>query len=267
MSSRKSPRALLAGVPNRRALINGAVTVVVLALVLLGFVAFGAGNAAKDAASQRAGSAATQARGPVAEDDVSLGATSNASLQSKTTTTPPSNTKSASSGSKASGSAGDSGSGGGSGSDDSGSGGSAGALDASGKIADIRAALPAAFAGYAIGVPGKQGADAVVSATPSASTAAAQRLIWAVHDRGSVSAAKAFVSNVSKKTYEVDGADVKVAGVSAYYGTDGTRFATVVFVKGQYVFEVLGSAASGDPGVVRSTVLAAAQVFPVLSAE
>jgi hypothetical protein len=133
-------------------------------------------------------------------------------------------------------------------------------------MSDLALALPRAFSGYALGVPSKQGADAVVSATPSASGAAAQRLIWAVHDRGGAAEAKTFVNNVSRKTYGVDGADVKVSGMSAYYGTDGMRFATVVFVRGRYVFEVLGTAASGDPGVVRSTVLTAAEAFPVLSA-
>lgn len=265
MDPRASLRTVFSDPANRRFVLSGAVTVVVLALIVLGITAFGAGgNASKNARSGGDGSTATEARGPAASGGVSLGASSSATLEGKTTTVPPSATgKSGSAGSQAGGS-----SSGGSGSEGgSESGADPGTPDSSGKIPDIRAALPTAFSGYSVGVPSKQGADAVVSATPSAGGSAAQRLIWAVHDRGSASAAKTFVSKVSRTTYEVDSADVKVRGVSAYYGTDGMRFATVVFVKGQYVFEVLGTAASGDPGVVRSTVLAAAQAFPVLSAK
>jgi hypothetical protein len=265
MSPRTSLRTLFTDPANRRAVVSGAVTVVILALVIVGITAFGSSSAPKNVGTGHGGSSAIEASDPAASGELSLGTTTSATLASKTATAPSSTTRPGSSGSQGGGSnGGGSGSGSGSG---GGSGGGSGTLNSSGKISDLGAALPTAFAGYSVGVPSKQGADAVVSATPLAGAAAAQRIIWAVHDRGSASSAKSFVTKVSKTTYEVDAANVTIRGISAYYGTDGMRFATVVFTREQYVFEVLGTAASGDPDVVRSTVLSAAGAFPVLSAK
>ena len=47
------------------------------------------------------------------------------------------------------------------------------------------------------------------------------------------------MSVVSKKSFDKDGTSVSIDGAPGYFGTDGTRYATCVYVRGRYAFEVL----------------------------
>ncbi len=88
------------------------------------------------------------------------------------------------------------------------------------------------------------------------------QLSWAVHDLKSEAAAKSFVAKTSKKAFPKNPGTVTVHGTKAYFGTDGTRFATVSFSRGRYAFEVLVTVNGVAPKTAKSVASEAAKVFP-----
>jgi hypothetical protein len=122
--------------------------------------------------------------------------------------------------------------------------------------------LPTAFPGYTVGGVEQGGpSDANVSAAPAQANAPVTSVLWTVHDRGTASGANAFLASVSKKLYSKDAAQVRVSDVTAYFGTDGQRFATVAYVRGRYVFEVIVTAQA--PAGARELASRAAAGFSV----
>jgi hypothetical protein len=131
------------------------------------------------------------------------------------------------------------------------------------KVADIRKLLPDTLADYSLGSRESLGADASVAGSPNLNTSPATRVVWAVHDRGTAKAARAFLTNTTKELYGKDGASVTVAGYGGYFGTDGTRFASIAVPRGRYVFEVTLTSADGTtPAVLKALALQAAGAFP-----
>lgn len=104
---------------------------------------------------------------------------------------------------------------------------------------NVRQLLPGHFAGYALGTTSRVGIDAVVAGSPTKPDSTVTRITWAVHDRGSDSKAVDFVNNTSKSLYKNDPATVVINGVPAYFATDGRQYATAVYTRGRYVFEVI----------------------------
>lgn len=132
---------------------------------------------------------------------------------------------------------------------------------------DPRKLLPSAAEGYSFFTPIGDKTDAVVSAEPvegAAAAATVARVQYSVHDRGSAAAAAGYIDTVTKKVYGKDVTQATVHGAKAYVGTDGTRLAVVVFVRGRYVFELIATARSGDPAGIRALSVAAAKAFPAV---
>jgi hypothetical protein len=129
-------------------------------------------------------------------------------------------------------------------------------------VKDLKALLPKSVPGYAMGTATGNKTDVAVSGSPTDPEALASRCVWTVHDRGKPSEAKAFVEDVSKELYASDAAAPTIDGVPAYFGTDGTRFATVVYVRGRYVFEVVLTKLDGSPEQLQGEAEAAAKAFP-----
>jgi hypothetical protein len=129
------------------------------------------------------------------------------------------------------------------------------------KQVDISKLLPVAASGFTMYQPQVTGAEAQISGEPATKGV---RVIWAVHDRGSVSAAAKFITAVSKRAYAKDAQSASIDGASAYLGTDGTRYATAVYVRGRYVFEVLVSLATPSADIKQALPIArdAAVAFP-----
>jgi hypothetical protein len=152
---------------------------------------------------------------------------------------------------------------GGSGSSTGGSGSnpSAGTPSPFDKKVDIAKLLPVTAAGYTMYPPQVSDTEAQVSGDPATKGV---RVIWAVHDRGTSAAAAKFVTKVSKSAYAKNGQTASIDGASAYLGTDGSRYATAVYVRGRYVFEVLVSLATPSAEVVQALPIAkaAASAFP-----
>jgi hypothetical protein len=122
--------------------------------------------------------------------------------------------------------------------------------------------LPARATDFSLGTATGTKTDATVSGDPTEASSPASRSLWTVHDRKNQAGAGKFITSVSKELYGKDGQDVVIDGTKAYFGTDGTRFATVVYVRGRYVFEVVLTSPSGSPKQLRTEAQKAAKAFP-----
>lgn len=127
-------------------------------------------------------------------------------------------------------------------------------------IDDLGALLPATFPEFSLGDVSVVDLDAQVSGTAVKLSNPARQITWAVHGFANPSAAKAFIDDTSKQFYGSGGESVKIDGASGYFGTDGTRYATAVYVRGKYVFEVLVSG-DVDPAGHKTVAVAAAKAF------
>jgi len=127
---------------------------------------------------------------------------------------------------------------------------------------DLPALLPSSVQGYSLGTKSAVGDDATVSGSPSTPDLIGSRAVWSVHYRKSDKEAAEFVSDVSKSLYSKNPKNVNVDGAKGYFGTDGTRFATVVYVRGRYVFEVVLTSLDGKASALELEAGNAAKAFP-----
>jgi len=254
---------------SRGAIVSGAITVAVLAAVIIGVAALGPTRSSEPEVKLGLGAEGADAQQYAiqAENALASGDTTAAiALANKALSVDPNNqaaktvilraTTPSSSGSGSGGSS--NGSGG-----NSGGGSSAPDPDKgfTKKISSMSGVLPATFTEYFLGGATTVGSESQVSATPISSKQQATQIIWTLHQLGSKAEARAFVSDVSKNLYAKDQAALKFDGVTAYFGTDGARFATVAYVRGIYVFEVLVTANSTDPKNLKTLAQKAAQAF------
>lgn len=130
-------------------------------------------------------------------------------------------------------------------------------------IKDIGAMLPAEFPGYGMGFIAAVGNNADVSAVPESAGMPAFRIAWAVRDRESEKGAKSYISKTTKELYSKSSEpDVAVDGAVGYFGTNGTDLATLTYVRGRYVFEVVVVADQpGEPEKLRLLAVDAAKAF------
>lgn len=127
-------------------------------------------------------------------------------------------------------------------------------------IPGLETLLPQTFDGYAFGAPVAFEGEASISASASRKSGPT-RILWAIHDAGEERAAKEFTKETSRQLYGSDSRDVEIDGADAYFGTDGMRFATVVYSRGRYVFEVLVSGTGDAPAHYRDVAVNAAMAF------
>ena len=124
--------------------------------------------------------------------------------------------------------------------------------------------LPTVVEGFDLGPASERGADVTRAGSPKEGGTPVSSVLWSVHDRGSKKNAGTFIGKVTKRAFPKNGASTTVNGVAGYFGTDGTQVATVVFAKGRYVYEVNASAVPGvNPSKARAIALKVAEVFPV----
>jgi hypothetical protein len=124
-----------------------------------------------------------------------------------------------------------------------------------------RSLLPKAFTDYALGSAQADGPDATVGGSPTKAAAKVTSVVWSVHDCATPAKSASFLQSVTKSLYPKDAAAVPVNGVSAYFGTDGTRFASVAFSRNRYVFEVVLTSTDA-PSSAKGLAEQAAAVFP-----
>lgn len=131
-------------------------------------------------------------------------------------------------------------------------------------VADVGVLLPESVPGYELALAVVVGPDASVAADPveGGPVGTVRRALFTVHDRATPDAADAFLRDVTRIAYPNDSANVTVDGVSAYFGTDGTRFAVVAYKRGRFVFEVVVTTAGQSPAALRDATVSAARAFP-----
>lgn len=131
-------------------------------------------------------------------------------------------------------------------------------------ISDMTKLLPRSAAGYALGMPVSDKTDAAISGDPTVEGPRAEvsTVLFSVHDRKDANGAASFITKVSRTVYPKDQGTVEVEGTDAYFGTDGKRLATVVYVRGRYVFEVIMTANSGTAKSLKALAAKAAESFP-----
>jgi len=123
--------------------------------------------------------------------------------------------------------------------------------------------LPTAAAGYSLGAPTELKGDVTMSGRPTSPNLPIYAVIWSAHDRKTAAKAKEFVTKTSKVAFPEDSASVTIDGVPGYFGTDGTKFATVSFARGRYAFELLVTSSPGyKPIDTKAAALAVARSFP-----
>lgn len=124
--------------------------------------------------------------------------------------------------------------------------------------------LPAKVEGYAAGEVSVAKSDVVqpFAATDPDVVIRARRALFQVHDRLNPGGATKFVNKVSKVAFPQDAATVKVGGVDGYFGTDGRGSAVVSFARGRYAFEVILASAGDPPASLKDLALKAARSFP-----
>ena len=135
-------------------------------------------------------------------------------------------------------------------------------------IKNLSTLLPTIVGGYKVSPAENQGATSVTTAEPLSGRAAFGKLTmveYTVLDRTTASEASKYIGDVSKKVYGKN-ADTHVAitAFTGYYGTNGGRGATVVFVRGRYVFELLATSATSDANAQKVLIISAASAFPAL---
>lgn len=129
-------------------------------------------------------------------------------------------------------------------------------------VSDLSVLLPGLVEGYSLGAVVKGDANATVAGSPTDPDLGNSRCLWAVHDGKTAAGAAQFIASVSKPLYLRDGRNVTVDGAAGYFGTDGTRFASVVYTRGRYVFEVVLTSPSESPSELLVEAQDAAEAFP-----
>jgi len=122
--------------------------------------------------------------------------------------------------------------------------------------------VPYSFTDYAVSGAEAQanGTSADISATANKPSATVTTIEWTVLDRGTAAKATSFITSVSKKAYPLTPATVAVNGVNAYFGTNKVGLGTVAYTRGRYAFEVIIT--SKNPANDQATAVQAASVFP-----
>lgn len=129
-------------------------------------------------------------------------------------------------------------------------------------VANMGRLLPSTVKGHTMGYVDVTKSDATRTGTPTSSRSPLSRVVWAVHDRKDAKGAAAFVARTSKRAFPKNGSSVTVDGVGGYFGSDGAQFATVVYTRGRYVFELIITAPAGDAASYRQSAVEAAVAFP-----
>lgn len=131
-------------------------------------------------------------------------------------------------------------------------------------VSDPVKLLPTKIAGYSIDTAMSDGTDAVMTADPASGSQdfkSINHVLLGAHDRGSEAKARSFVDDVHKRVYGTGRTEVPVAGGSGYFGTDGGRLACIAFYRGQYAFEIVITAQDAAPAALKDAAIRLANTF------
>lgn len=125
---------------------------------------------------------------------------------------------------------------------------------------DLASLLPDSIPDYTAGSISKNGADALRPYYPKY-TGEVLALLVSVHLLANQSDAENFINRVNRVVFAKDAQNVTVNGYAAYFGTDGTTYATLAWAKGRVVYELQMHSASGIPADLFSDVMTVSVSF------
>lgn len=111
---------------------------------------------------------------------------------------------------------------------------------------DLASLLPDSIPDYKAGSISKSGTDAIRPYYPK-DTSKILALLVSVHLLANQSDAENFINRVNRVVFAKDAQNVTVNGYAAYFGTDGTTYATLAWAKGRVVYELQMHSATGTP--------------------
>lgn len=117
---------------------------------------------------------------------------------------------------------------------------------------DVIALLPTSLSGYITGQAQKTYRSAMCDYQPTGEPddklpTRVEHLLITIHQRGSKEGAKDFITDLGSKIAAQDADDIKIEGKPCYFGTDGIRYARLLFADGILVYEFLILSPSGKP--------------------
>lgn len=122
--------------------------------------------------------------------------------------------------------------------------------------------LPTALAGYYLDEPVGMEDTFTRSGGPKLAGGDVSAVVWTVNKLESKEAAERFIERSTKVAYDEEQEQIVVDGTRAFFGTDGSLFATVGYVRGRYAFEVTLTSTGRPPKELKSQAITAARAFP-----
>jgi hypothetical protein len=129
-------------------------------------------------------------------------------------------------------------------------------------ISDLASLLPKTVTGYTVGLVETSTANAIVPLRPASGDPLGKVtiVVLTVFDKKTVAGALSYVDKFPT-AYSKDLGTVTLGTLSGRFGTDGTHLAAIVFSRGRYAFEIVGTVTRGAPRDVKQLVIQAAQAF------
>lgn len=121
--------------------------------------------------------------------------------------------------------------------------------------------VPDKVTGFSAGKPSVDSLSVSREYTPASGSSAQSLVIVAEQFRTAADAKSALTSEV-KNRYPKNAATLTVHGHSAYFGTDGRRFATIAFVSGSVMVAAEASPDSGAPSQLKSLLEKVVEQLP-----
>lgn len=130
-------------------------------------------------------------------------------------------------------------------------------------VDDLGSLLPVSVAGYDLAEPEISRTSAILALEPTfqGPYGKVSIVVMTVMDKETAAAAKAYVDALPK-AYPQNGETLPVGADQARFGTDGSRLAAVAYSRGRYVYEVVATASRFDPMVAKPYAVAVATAFP-----
>lgn len=127
-------------------------------------------------------------------------------------------------------------------------------------VIDLPSMLPASLNGYKTGELDAGAAYASRNYRPD-SQGKMQSLLATVHSAGTQTGAEQFIIRVDQAGFPKNAKNITVNGYAAYFGTNGTTYATLAWAKGTIVYELQAHSSAGNPAGLEQDLIALAAAF------
>lgn len=130
-------------------------------------------------------------------------------------------------------------------------------------VAPLASLLPVSAPDYRLGVPeeGEKSVTLYMEPTAKSLSGVVSQALVVAYDKDTPAAASAFAAGASK-VFPKNAKVLAVGKASGRFGTDGQTSACVSFSRGRFAFEVIVSSADKDPATLMSHALTLAKLVP-----